>query len=105
MLLMIGYLFFSGLRSIFSGVLSAAGDSKFLSYLGGSSIWIFLLLPIYYLVLKANGSVSFAQALLMMYGAICAGICFLRYLIGSWREKSLMIEEESQKETKGVAKA
>ena len=46
------YLFFEGIRWIFAGLLTAAGDTMFLLVAGSLSVWVFLLLPVYFIVVK-----------------------------------------------------
>ncbi|MCH9621636.1 MAG: hypothetical protein S4CHLAM20_10610 [Chlamydiia bacterium] len=90
-LLSILYLFFGGIRSIFTGVLSAAGDSRFLMIAGSLTVWVFLLLPTYYLVILNLGSVTFAQTILVFYGLIASIIYFTRYRIGSWSKSAALL--------------
>ena len=96
MLLTLGYLLFSAFRNIAFGVLSAAGDSKFLSLVGSLSVWVFLLLPTYLFVVKTQQSVVVAQTVLMLYGALVGLIYFARYQMGSWRKNCRLVEVEQE---------
>ncbi len=91
------YLFFGGIRCIAMGVLSAAGDSKFLSVIGTVSVWFLLLLPSYFFILKGHNSVTAAQSILALYGIVGSVMYYLRYKLGSWSKNSLLIEKESLK--------
>lgn len=93
LLLACGYLLFGGMRSLFTGVLSAAGDSLFLMLAGGASVWLFLLAPSYYFVYLKQGSLILPQMILCFYGVIVAGIYFTRFWFGRWRDKALLIEK------------
>lgn len=86
------YLFFGGIRSLITGVLSAAGDSFFLTVAGACSVWLFLLAPTYYAIIYKGGSVTLAQGLLACYGAVVALIYFTRYQQGTWIKRSTLIE-------------
>ena len=95
-LLSVGYLLFGGMRTIISGVLSAAGDSLFLTAFGSLSIWVLLLGPVYYLVLMGERSVTFAQTILLLYGAATAMIYFIRYRFGNWQKDASLIDVEPE---------
>lgn len=92
-MLSVAYLFFGGIRNIITGVLSAAGDSRFLTVLGSLSIWLFFLSPVYYYVILNDKSVTFAQTLLFGYGVIVSIIYLLRFRFGNWAEKASLIKE------------
>jgi MATE family multidrug resistance protein len=92
-MLSVAYLFFGGIRSIVTGVLSAAGDAWFIMILGILSIWLFLLAPVYYFVILNSKSVTFAQSLLLSYGAIGSLIYLTRYRYGKWAENASLIKE------------
>ncbi|MCI5052780.1 MAG: MATE family efflux transporter [Simkaniaceae bacterium] len=85
------YLFFGGIRCLATGVLSAAGDAKFLMIAGSSSVWVFLLAPTYYAVIAHQASVTAAQAILAGYGLCVALIYFARYKRGRWTTHSKLV--------------
>lgn len=93
LLLSCGYLFFGGLRSLITGVLSAAGDSKFLIVAGVLSVWMLLIFPSYIFIFKNKHSVTIAQSILMLYGLCCAIIYYLRYRCNGWKKNSLLVEK------------
>lgn len=92
LMLSCGYLFFGGLRNIYIGILSAAKDSRFLSFFGAASIWVFLLLPTYYFVVTLKASVTVAQLILMLYGVMVCLIYSYRFMSKGWK-KPLLLEE------------
>lgn len=86
-LLSCAHLFFAGIRGLVAGVLSAAEDLSFLFIAGMGSVWILLLIPSYYIVVKLNGGVIAAQITYMIYG-FTAGLLYLaRYFWGHWQTK------------------
>ena len=88
------YLFFQGIRWIFAGLLTAAGDTLFLLLAGSFSVWIFLLLPVYFIVVKFSLPVQVAWILAATYAIILSSIYWLRYKKGRWKEIILVPENE-----------
>ncbi len=86
------YMFFEGLRYQFSGVLQAAGDTVFLFVAGSSMVWLLMILPVYVLVVKNNGSVEMAFSLWIFYSAVSSLAYFLRIVQGKWH--SIVISQE-----------
>ncbi len=84
------YLFFEGIRLLFSGLLTAAGDTIFLCWAGSLSVWIFLVLPIYLIVVLGKASVEVSCILFVTYSAICCVIYYTRYKSGKWKEITLI---------------
>lgn len=87
------YMFFEGFRWLLSGILVAAGDTFFLLIAGAFSVWIFLLLPIYLLVVRLNLSVEYAWGLAVLYSALLLSAYWLRFKRGGW-QKIDWIEED-----------
>jgi len=85
------YLFFSGLRQLVSGLLSAAGDSRFLTVAGALSVWALLLLPTYVIVVLGGASVTMAQIVMAGYGAAAAALYGARFWRGAWRQNALLV--------------
>ncbi|NGX34094.1 MAG: Multidrug resistance protein MdtK [Candidatus Anoxychlamydiales bacterium] len=88
------YLFFHGIRLIFAGLLTAAGDTLFLLLAGSFSVWIFLLLPVYFIVVKFSLSVQVAWILAASYAIILSIIYWLRYKKGKWKDIILVPEKQ-----------
>ena len=84
------YLFFEGIRWLLSGLLVAAGDTIFLLIAGSVSVWIFLLLPIYFFVVRLNLSVEIAWQLTVTYSALLPLIYWIRFKTGAWKEMNLI---------------
>ncbi len=87
------YVFFEGLRWLFSGLLIAAGDTLFLLLAGSLSVWAFLLAPIYWFVVKQHLSVEYAWGLTVIYAAIFFAVYWLRFRGGSWQKIDLVTQE------------
>ncbi len=94
------YMFFEGFRWILSGILVAAGDTLFLLVGGSLSVWIFLLLPVYFTVVQHNLPIEAAWFITAVYSALLLSFYWIRFKRGAWKELQLIREEEnSQKLT------
>ncbi len=84
------YIFFEGIRWIFSGLLSAAGDTLFLLIAGSLTVWIGLLLPVYVFVVRQALSVEYAWILAFIYSIIACSVYGLRVRQGAWKKIDLV---------------
>lgn len=84
------YMFFDGLRWVFSGLLVAAGDTVFLLIFGSLSVWIFLLFPVYMIVVRNALAVEYAWALTMGYAALFFLVYWIRFRQGAWKKIDLL---------------
>lgn len=84
------YIFFEGFRWVFSGLLIAAGDTFFLLIAGALSVWLFLLAPIYWIVVKQNLSVEYAWGITVLYAAIFFVVYWVRFQKGAWQKIDLI---------------
>lgn len=98
MILSFTYIFFDGLRWLFSGLLVAAGDTFFLLIAGSLSVWVFLLAPLYLIVVKNNLSVEYAWGLTVFYAFLFATIYWMRFRQGKWQTINLVTEEPAPQE-------
>jgi len=96
MLLCYIYLHLETARWAVAGILMAAGDTFFLMATGGVSIWIFLLIPIYYFIVVQGQSVIFASYLLILYALFSYVIVYLRYRQRGWMHASLLEGPEEE---------
>jgi Na+-driven multidrug efflux pump len=87
------YVFLDGLRWLFSGLLIAAGDTLFLLVAGSISVWLFLLAPLYLIVVKQNLPVEYAWGLTVLYAALFFTLYWLRFRQGAWQKISLISQE------------
>ncbi len=75
-------------RLVISGALNAAFDSFFLLIGGSCSIWLFMVLPIYFCVLKTQGSIQTALALCSLYTLLAASLYLWRFYSRTWEKGS-----------------
>lgn len=90
------YLVFENVRWIISGILIASADTLFLMLSGVAMIWVFLVPPIYFLIVKRGGSIELATILLVFYAFVAAAIVWFRYASGKWQSNSLVDQDQDQ---------
>jgi len=83
---MVFYMFFEGVRLLFVGLLTAAGDTKFLLWGGALSIWLLFVLPIYLIVVLWHAPLIVGPLLCMLYSFVACAIYYWRFLSGKWKE-------------------
>jgi multidrug resistance protein, MATE family len=91
-----GYIFFEGLRMLFAGLLTAAGDTRFLCYAGIFSIWVFLVVPNYLLVVLMGLPVEASSLLCIFYGLASSSIYMWRFYEGKWKSLSIFTTKASR---------
>lgn len=84
------YTLFEGLRILISGVLTAAGDTVFLLLAGASSVWILLILPIYFFVYEGDAPIEIACIFCALYSLLASLIYLRRFLKGKWKSISII---------------
>jgi len=84
------YIFFDGLRWVLSGLLIAAGDTLFLLFIGSFSVWAFLLLPVYLVVVKHSLAVEYAWGLTVGYAFLFFLVYLIRFQRGAWQKIDLV---------------
>ncbi len=89
------YWMIESIRFVFSGILTSAGDTRFLMIAGVCSIWFFLLVPTYFFVFQPKAPVEIAFYIWIFYSVASAGIYALRFYQGKWKSRQL-IEESDQ---------
>ncbi|MBJ7448909.1 MAG: MATE family efflux transporter [Parachlamydiales bacterium] len=87
---MLFYLLFENISWVFSGILSAAGDTMYIFIAGSISIWVFLITPIYYFVVVRGSSVWIAYLIMAIYSLITCCWYGWRYSRGKWKKIDLM---------------
>ncbi len=88
------YIFFDGLRWVFSGLLIAAGDTLFLLVAGSLSVWVFLLAPVYFIVVRQNLPIEYAWGLTVLYAALFFVVYAIRFRQGAWQKIDLIAPEQ-----------
>lgn len=84
------YIFFDGLRWVLGGLLTAAGDTLFLLVAGSLSVWLFLLAPVYAIVVVPGRSVEVAWGLTVAYAAFFFVVYWVRFKRGAWKTINLL---------------
>lgn len=84
------YLFLEGLRMVFAGILTAGGDTFFLMLIGTFSVWIFLVLPTYWIAYLGGSSIEVAISLWIFYALMALILNVWRYMMGKWKESELI---------------
>lgn len=99
MILSFLYILFEGVRWVFSGLLIAAGDTLFLLIAGSLSVWVFLLAPVYWFVVRGNLPVEYAWGLTVLYAALFCIVYWTRFKSGSWQKIDLITRERNKEDT------
>lgn len=89
LILTAAYVFFEGVRMQFAGVLTAAGDTLFLSISGLFLVWGLMVLPVYLIVNVGKGSVEHASCICSIYAATSAIVYGARIWQGKWRSMAI----------------
>lgn len=92
LLCMVFYLLFEGIRLLFLGILTAAGDTKFLALAGSFAVWILFLLPIYLIVYLGHSPVIVAPILCAIYALLACLIYASRFYSGKWKREAIITQ-------------
>ena len=84
------HLFFEQLSWLFSGILSASGDTLYLFAAGSASIWTCLIGPIYFFVLVQGCEVWVGYLVMVGYSFTTCFAYAWRYTSGRWRGRNLL---------------
>jgi MATE family multidrug resistance protein len=83
------YLFFEGIRMLISGILTAAGDTFFLLIAGSLSVWVLLVLPIYWVIVLGRAEVEIGMLICVFYSIGASLLYYWRFSEGKWKFKSI----------------
>lgn len=97
------YIFFENVRWAVNGALTAAGDTMFLLIAGAVSIWFFMLVPNYFLVIRPQASIEVAFYIWVFYAIMACGVNYIRFITGKWKKKQLL--ENTEKEDNQLPKS
>jgi MATE family multidrug resistance protein len=98
LILTLVYLFFEIVRWLLGALLAAAGDTLFLMTASVFSVWLFLLAPLYFIVVPNSLDVEYAWGLGALYAALFALVYLIRFVRGAWKEINL-IDERAPSDT------
>lgn len=101
LLAMIFYMFFEGIRLFYIGLLTSAGDTFFLSTAGTLTAWLLFVLPVYLIMIVAEGPLIAAPLLCVFYSFTACAIYFFRFQGGKW--KNIHIIETSSESSASPA--
>lgn len=85
------YKYLEGIRLIIGGALSAAADTVFLLIGGTCSIWVFMVFPVYGLVVRQGGSIEKALALCSLYTLLAASLYLWRFYSRAWQRHASLV--------------
>lgn len=88
------FLLFEGFRYLISGMLTAAGDTKFILVSGIASVALFQLLPTYLLVYRMQGNVVVAFGVALTFNILITAIFLVRFFRGSWQKIDLLMQTQ-----------
>lgn len=94
------------LRWVANGLLTAAGDTLFLLIAGTVSLWVFCIMPTYFLIFLPKASILNAYVIQIVYGVLATALVYGRFVQGKWKTKKIIENEEEpapQKEIKQTA--
>lgn len=86
------FFLFDGIHWLVVGLLTAAGDSKFVLKTGSTTIWVFALLPAYILIVHFGISPDLAWAITAFYALAISCIYLLRFYSELWKEELVKSE-------------
>jgi MATE family multidrug resistance protein len=84
------FFLFDGITWLVVGLLTAAGDTKFVMKVAGINVWLFALIPIYFFNVYLGHKADVAWTITAFYGLMNASIFFLRFRSEKWRHISLV---------------
>lgn len=87
------YVFLEGIRFLLSGILTAAGDTTFLLIAGSLSVWILMVAPVYFFVVKLQASIEVAIYFWLFFSICAIIIYYKRYVSDAWKTKSIISEK------------
>lgn len=90
------YIVFENIRWVLNGILTAAGDTMFLLISGVAGVWLFLLAPTYFFIVRPKASIEYAFIIWVAYAFISMLIIFARFLQGKWKDKTLIKERDEE---------
>jgi MATE family multidrug resistance protein len=90
------YMIIEDTRWLINGILTAAGDTLFLMISGAGCVWLFLLLPTYFFVLKPKANIQLAFVIWVVYSLIASLLFYFRFNQGKWKERALLIKSPSE---------
>ncbi len=82
-------IFFEGVRLSLVGILTAAGDTRFILYSGSTMVWFLLIIPVYWLIVVQSGPFILVPVLALWNSVAMSIVYALRFYGGKWRSIEL----------------
>lgn len=79
------YFLFDGIHWLVIGLLTAAGDTKFVLWVTGLSSWVFAIVPIYYFIVVLEHKADKAWLITAVYACLACLIYLWRFKSEKWR--------------------
>lgn len=83
------YIVVDGMVWFTAGILTAAGDTKYIMWVNSIGAWAFGVLPIYYFITVKGAAAYYIWALVAFYGLMNVLMMLARYQWGNWRKLDL----------------
>ncbi len=80
------YFLFDGIHWLVVGLLTAAGDTKFVLWVSGLSAWIFAIIPIYYFIVVMGYKADVSWLITAAYACLACLIYLWRFKTEKWRQ-------------------
>jgi len=90
LLILVANILLENIRFTYYGILTAAGDTKFLLISNSMTIWVVLIIPLYIAVTFWTVHIIAIQFLMLIYVASAIGVNYLRFKQGNWRSIQLI---------------
>ena len=84
------YLTLENVRWLLSGLLTSAGDTFYLLIAGAVSIWVFMLLPTYFFVVRPKAPIETTFYIWIFYCVMSMDLLYFRFWQGKWKKKHLV---------------
>lgn len=81
------FFLFDGIHWLVVGLLTAAGDTKYVLKIGSTTIWLFALLPAYILIVQLGCTADIAWSLIALYGLAISILYLKRFQSNHWKQK------------------
>jgi len=75
---------FDGMAWVIDGVLTAAGDTRFIMFMHSIGTWLFCICPVYWFVVRMEGAPTMTLQLVTIFSFILFASYFVRYKSKKW---------------------
>lgn len=81
---------FDGMAWVIDGILTAAGDTRFIMFMNALGTWVLCIAPIYLFVVLLEGSPILTMQLVTLFCVILFGCYYWRYKSNKWQQKRII---------------